>query len=304
MRIADETQEVIEYSQQLKQKVGRARSHRERAARRQRAVAPARPAKGRFPQPGQPRGAPPAGVDPLLLRILMDNRDLDPSQLRRFARIIHGESERMTRLLDEILDLSLLERGETTWALEPVDAATVLQRAIEASAGLASHASVRLVADQRVPEAIVEADADRLSQVFLNLISNAIKYNTSNDPHVRITSQITDDHYEITIEDNGPGIGPRDRERIFEKFSRAWSQKPSDRSGTGLGLAISWQIVHRLGGKLELLPATATGAKFRVSLPILHPARSPHAVRERPSTCTSARDPVRASPAEPSRGDP
>jgi signal transduction histidine kinase len=180
----------------------------------------------------------------------------------------------MTRLLDEILDLSLLERGEARWVLEPVDAENVLERAIEASSGLASQASVRLLSAQRVGQAMVEADADRLSQVFINLLSNAIKYNDGAHPEVRIRSRIDADRYEMVIEDNGPGISPRDRERIFQKFSRGWSQKQSDRTGAGLGLAISWQIMNKLRGNLELMPADV-GARFRVSLPILRTAPSP-----------------------------
>ncbi len=272
MRIADETQEVIEYSQQLKQK-----SEELEVTARQ-----LRDANERLRQLDQQKDdflsqvshevrTPLASIRSFS-EILLDNEDLDPGKLRRFAGIIHGESERMTRLLDEILDLSLLERGEARWVLEPVDAETVLERAIEASSGLASQAAVRLQTDERVGQAIVEADADRLSQVFINLLSNAIKYHDGDHPEVRIRSRIDGDRYEMVIEDNGPGISPSDRERIFQKFSRGWSQKQSDRTGAGLGLAISWQIMNRLGGTLELMPETGVGATFRVSLPVLRTA--------------------------------
>jgi hypothetical protein len=272
MRIADETQEVIEYSQQLKQK-----SDELQVIARQ-----LRDANERLRQLDQQKDdflsqvshevrTPLASIRSFS-EILLDNEDLDPGKLRRFAGIIHGESERMTRLLDEILDLSLLERGEARWVLEPVDAETVLERAIEASSGLASRAAVRLQTDERVGQAIVEADADRLSQVFINLLSNAIKYHDGDHPEVRVRSRIAGDRYEMVIEDNGPGISPSDRDRIFQKFSRGWSQKQSDRTGAGLGLAISWQIMNRLGGTLELMPETGVGATFRVSLPVLRTA--------------------------------
>jgi signal transduction histidine kinase len=103
--------------------------------------------------------------------------------------------------------------------------------------------------------------------VFINLLSNAIKYNSSQDPEVHVLSRLCDDGYEVVIEDNGPGISPIDRKRVFEKFSRGWMQTPSDSSGAGLGLAISWQIMKRLNGSLQLLPDTGLGARFLVSLP-------------------------------------
>jgi signal transduction histidine kinase len=268
MRIADETQEVIEYSQQLKQKseeLGITAKQLRDANERLRQLDQQ---KDDFLSQVSHEVRTPLASIRSFSEILLDNEDLDPSQQRRFAGIIHGESERMTRLLDEILDLSLLERGEARWVLEPVDAETVLERAIAASTGLASQASVRLHTDERVGHAIVEADADRLSQVFINLLSNAIKHNDGEHPVVRIKSRIDAGRYEMVIEDNGPGISASDRERIFQKFSRGWSQKRADRTGAGLGLAISWQIMNRLGGKLELVSETGAGAKFRVSLPV------------------------------------
>jgi len=276
MRIADETQEVIEYSQQLKQKseeLGVTARQLQEANERLRQLDQQ---KDDFLSQVSHEVRTPLASIRSFSEILLDNEDLDPSQQRRFARIIHGESERMTRLLDEILDLSLLERGETRWALGAVDAETVLERAIEASSGLASRAAVRLDIEERVGQAVVEADADRLSQVFINLLSNAIKYNDGEHPEVRIKSRIDGDRYEMVIENNGPGISPSDRARIFQKFSRGWSQKQSDRTGAGLGLAISWQIMNRLGGTLELMPETGAGATFRVSLPVIRTARPPH----------------------------
>ena len=112
----------------------------------------------------------------------------------------------------------------------------------------------------------MEANGDRLAQVFINLISNAIKYNTSDDPQVRIQSRIDGALYEALIADNGPGIREDEREKIFSKFMRGSAQTRGDAAGAGLGLAISWQIMRRFGGSLTLLPADGPGACFRVAL--------------------------------------
>jgi Na+/proline symporter/anti-sigma regulatory factor (Ser/Thr protein kinase) len=198
--------------------------------------------------------------------ILLQTPDLDREQLRRFLSIIHDESMRMTRLLDGILDLSVLESGNTPRTLTPIDPETALDNAIEICRGLAAGPAVQLLSMQRARSVTVMADGDRLTQVFINLISNAIKYNTSAEPVVRIASTVRGNSYEVAIEDNGPGIRPDVRERLFSKFSRGWAQTPSGAQGAGLGLAISRQIMHRLGGTLELMPDPGRGACFRVQL--------------------------------------
>ena len=204
--------------------------------------------------------------------ILLDAPDLQSHEARRFLRIIHEESIRMTRLLDGILDLSVLEGDAAAWTLTRTDPQTALANAIGVCEGLATTAGVRIVRDPGPPSVRVMADVDRLSQVFINLISNAIKYNTGPAPQVRISERLQGDRYEVLIADNGPGIGPDVRERMFSKFSRGWSQQQSTTHGAGLGLAISWQIMRRLGGALELVETTGTGACFRVRVACLAPA--------------------------------
>lgn len=199
--------------------------------------------------------------------ILLDTPDLGRAESERYLRIIHDESLRMTRLLDGILDLSALEAGDAGWTLTPVDPQLALANAIGVCEGLAATAGVRLErADGAGRGVRVMADLDRLSQVFINLISNAIKYNTSPSPQVRIASRAAGSVYDVLIEDNGPGIRADDRERVFQKFSRGWVQTRSATQGAGLGLAISWQIMRRLGGNLELIDGAGPGACFRVRL--------------------------------------
>jgi Na+/proline symporter/nitrogen-specific signal transduction histidine kinase len=210
--------------------------------------------------------------------ILLESPQLGRAQSERFLRIIHEESIRMTRLLDSILDLSVLEGGDSRWVLAPTDPDVALDNAVGICRGLSAAPVIQLVSTPRIKGHCVMADPDRLSQVFINLLSNAIKYNTDLEPQVRIASVLREDVYELTVEDNGPGIPAHVRERLFSKFARGWAHSLPGTQGAGLGLAISWQIMQRLGGTLELVKGSARGACFRVQLPRTDAQRTPGTV--------------------------
>src|SRR5690606_14572234 len=131
--------------------------------------------------------------------ILLTVDDLTTAQRERFVTTIHNESVRLTRLLDDILDLSALEQGERGWENAPVDAEGALEQALMVCEGLARMRGVTLEDGPRAGGAIVLADAGRLSQVFINIISNAISYNDSDDPRVNISSQVADGLYQVAI---------------------------------------------------------------------------------------------------------
>ena len=211
-------------------------------------------------------------------QILLEAPGLDQDLAQRYVRIIHDETVRLTRLLDSTLDLSLLERGEAPWSRAQIDPEAALDRSIRICHGLAG-SRVRLKSLERAQGVVVEADEDRLCQVFINLISNAIKYNTGDAPQVTIRSALREGAYEVEIADNGPGIRGEERERIFSKFVRGWAHTQTGASGAGLGLAISGQIMRRLGGTLALVPGEGTGACFRVTLPVREAAARGAAAR-------------------------
>jgi signal transduction histidine kinase len=134
---------------------------------------------------------------------------------------------------------------------------------------------MRLVIGSRMPSALVSGEPDRLCQVVINLLSNAIKYNDAPDAMVEVRSRAGRGRYIIEVADNGPGIAKAERKLIFEKFARGQSGGVAAPAGAGLGLAISRQLIERMNGKLELMPAAERGACFRVTLPLL-----PQAARE------------------------
>ncbi|HEX7044579.1 MAG TPA: sensor histidine kinase [Burkholderiales bacterium] len=266
MKIADETQRIRAYSRQLEEKSRELEAAAEQLRAANERLRRLDSEKDEFLSQVSHEVRTPMTSIRSFAEILLEHRDLDKAEAQRFLRIIHDESVRLTRLLDNTLDLSLLERGERPWLIERIDPEAVLDSATRACQGLAAHARVRIVSGPRATGVRVDANADRLSQVFINLISNAIKYNTSDTPYVRISSAVHDDTYEVLIEDNGPGIRPEERDMIFSKFRRGWAHTQAPVRGAGLGLAISWQIVQHFGGSLTLLPNTGTGACFRVAL--------------------------------------
>lgn len=273
IKLVDETQQVIEYSQQLEVQSKELQTTMVALREANERLRQLDAQKDDFLSQVSHEVRTPMSSIRSFSEILMDGADLDSEQGRKFLGIIHDETIRLTRLLDEILDLSHLESGELSLRLEDVNAADVLARSVDTCRGMAASAGVEISIGTAVAEAPIRADADRLSQVFINLMSNAIKYNTSDTPRVTLSSRIDGGMFYAYVDDNGPGIRPEDRERIFTKFSRAWSAAQPNRTGAGLGLAISRAIARKLGGELELLPSTGRGegrggARFRLRLPL------------------------------------
>ena len=203
--------------------------------------------------------------------ILLDNRDLSQEQMRRFLDIIASESQRLTRLIDEILDLARLEQGRSEWHIDRIDAAETVKQAVAATGGLFQDQQVELITDIRAAgteAALVDADQDRLIQVCVNLLSNAVKYADRSDARVWISGRPEAGSYRLTVADNGPGISASDRTRIFDKFAKAADTAPDRPPGTGLGLAITRHIVEYLGGRIWLDESEGSaGARFHVTLP-------------------------------------
>jgi Na+/proline symporter/signal transduction histidine kinase len=197
--------------------------------------------------------------------ILMAEENLPEGEKRRFSAIIHDETLRLTRLLDDLLDLSVLENGEVALNWQDVSLTEVLDRA-EAAALPAGSGEPLLVERNRSEEQLIlHTDSGRLAQIFINLISNARKYCAAEVPRLAIRVRQRGDEVLVDFVDNGPGIPREERETVFEKFARSEGGKAA--AGAGLGLAICREVAARLGGTVAYLPGQGGGA-FRVSLPV------------------------------------
>ncbi|WP_373353283.1 ATP-binding protein [Pseudoroseicyclus sp. CXY001] len=181
---------------------------------------------------------------------------------RRYAAIISEEAMRLTRLLDDLLDLSVLENGQVVLNI----AAQPLRQTIERAIGAAGQRAegLRILRRPGEEELRVTTDHDRLAQVFINLISNAAKYCDAARPELRIDIRRAGEAVVIDFTDNGSGIPAEHTSLIFEKFSRLTDHARA--GGAGLGLAICREVMERLGGQIAYLPGQG-GAAFRVTLP-------------------------------------
>ncbi|MCF6443709.1 ATP-binding protein [Nereida sp. MMG025] len=188
--------------------------------------------------------------------------ELSVFEQKRYSSIIHDEARRLTRLLDDLLDLAVLENGQVSLNIEVDAIGDILDRSIAAVAKKDTKLDIKR---RRIAERIkVQTDVDRLSQVFINLIANAQKYCDADAPVLHIeVSQVGADVI-VDFIDNGSGIDSPQQAVIFEKFSRLSDHQRA--GGAGLGLAICREIVSKLGGTIRYLPGH-DGAAFRVTVP-------------------------------------
>ena len=195
--------------------------------------------------------------------ILRDTHDLKKEEMRRYASVIHDEALRLTRLLNDLLDLSVLESGQVSLNMREGRLAEVLDHAV--SAALAGSTQRLQVIRRSEGEALqLCSDLDRLAQVFINLIANADKYCDAAAPQLTIAVRSGGGVLTIDFIDNGSGIPAEAQSMVFEKFARVSAEKAG---GAGLGLAICREIMERLGGSITYLNGRRGGA-FRVTLPV------------------------------------
>ncbi|MBI3514672.1 MAG: histidine kinase [Proteobacteria bacterium] len=199
--------------------------------------------------------------------ILHDHAELSADQRREFLGIIIKESERLTRLINQVLDLARIEAGQFDWQIGPVDLRGVVEEAIAATGQLFKDRSVALEASLPGELPLIRADRDQLMQVVVNLLSNAVKFSPARRGRVRVAVDAAADALELRVSDNGPGIAPGDQDTIFEKFHQVGDPLSGKPQGSGLGLAICRRIVEHLGGRIRVDSAPGAGATFAVQLP-------------------------------------
>jgi PAS domain S-box-containing protein len=199
-----------------------------------------------------------------------------PDRAMRLITIAHSNSERLVRLINDILDIEKIESGKMNFALQPVELGAALEQAIEANRGFADNLNVQLVLEPVPAPALTLADPDRLTQVITNLLSNAAKFSPSGEA-VSIGLATQAGCHRITVADRGPGIPDEFRSRIFSKFAQADGSDTRAQGGTGLGLSIVREIVTRLGGSVGFEPRDGGGTVFHVDLPVHVPQQGAQA---------------------------
>jgi PAS domain S-box-containing protein len=189
-----------------------------------------------------------------------------PEKAAGLIKIAHSNSERLVRLINDILDIEKIESGRMPFDVRPMALAPLVQQSMEASNGYLAEHEVKLALVDDAPEAIAIVDPDRLHQVMLNLLSNAIKYSPAQSS-IKVHLRRMEGTVRISVTDHGPGIPEEFRSRIFGKFEQADSSDTRERGGTGLGLSIVKAITERLNGAVSFETTLGAGTTFHVDLP-------------------------------------
>jgi two-component system phosphate regulon sensor histidine kinase PhoR len=190
---------------------------------------------------------------------------LDEGGRERFVSLIVDESERLSRIVNEILLASQLDAGTVTVSGAVVDPLEVAERVVDAAKTYAP-ATITVVLDAPADVGSVVADREKLRQVLVNLVQNAIKY-SPNGGTVTVGAEPHDGRVRVFVKDEGLGIPADEQERIFEKFYRLDPDLSGGVGGTGLGLYICRELVEQMGGRISVTSGPEKGSTFFVELP-------------------------------------
>jgi two-component system phosphate regulon sensor histidine kinase PhoR len=197
---------------------------------------------------------------------LMDGAITDPELSTKFLQTIDRHSNRLTNLIEDLLTISRLESGQITLQMKAIPLRPFASSLIAELQTRAKERGTTLV--NEIPDQLTgRADPDRLEQVFVNLVENAIKYGRAKG-RVTVKGRTVNGHVEMCVADDGPGIPSEARERIFERFYRIDKARSREAGGTGLGLAIVKHIVQSHGGKVWVESGPGQGAHFYFTLPM------------------------------------
>jgi Na+/proline symporter/nitrogen-specific signal transduction histidine kinase len=199
--------------------------------------------------------------------LLFGDRDIAEDQRTRFVGVIIRETERLTRLINQVLDLAKVESGTAAWHMSRVDMKELIEE-VGASLGPLLHER-RMHLAAWLPDAVplIIADRDRMLQVVVNLVSNAIKVCEPGRGRVAIALSVGPDMLRVEVTDNGPGVAVEDQGMIFEKFMQVDDASGAKRPGSGLGLAICRHIVQHHGGSIWVESEPGCGATFGFTVP-------------------------------------
>ena len=188
--------------------------------------------------------------------------EVDPEMLSKGMRVITGETERLAGMVEELLDFSRIQSGRMKLVKDKMDLIAELSEAVLMFEERAKHEEKRLIYEEPDLVAPIEGDRNRLRQVFVNIIDNALKYSDRGDT-VTIKADMRDGNIRITVADTGCGIREQDLPKVKEKFFKA----NSTRRGSGIGLAVADEIVAMHGGSLELTSKENVGTRVTILLP-------------------------------------
>ena len=209
-----------------------------------------------------------------LAELMLDDPGMPAEQRQQFIGIVVTETERLSRLVNQVLDLAKIEADSAEWNDVVVDMRVLVLQAVETTRELFRERGCVIelaLPDADAPPApLVRADPDKLQQVMLNLLSNAAKFVPQGAGHVQVRLQAAAGEVTVSVTDNGPGISAAEQRAAFDKFRQVGDPRER-RQGTGLGLPISRKIMEHYGGRIGVRSTPGQGATFHFTLPLAPP---------------------------------
>ncbi len=260
MEVLDETRKVITYSRDLERATAELKAANERLEELDRL-------KDDFISTVTHELRTPLTSVRSLAEILHANPALSDVKHKQFIAIIIKESERLTRLIGQVLDVQKIVSGKTQWHLAPVNITHVILEAVESTRRLMDEKNIELLLDLDETLPTIFGDHDRLIQVMVNLISNAVKFCPASDGALTIILKADKGNLKVAVKDNGIGISKKDKTIIFDKFQQVKSSSTGRPAGSGLGLSITKHIVEFHKGRIWVKSKPGKGATFSFTLP-------------------------------------
>ncbi|MBK7541844.1 MAG: histidine kinase [Candidatus Competibacteraceae bacterium] len=267
MTILDESTQVIEYSRRLEQKSRELESASAELREANNQLQKLDQLKDEFISTVTHELRTPLTSIRAFSEILLSSPDVAVEQRSQFLGIIVKESERLTRLINQVLDMAKIDSGRIDWRIEDIDLRALVEDAINSTSQLFRDKSVALTEELGDKPVIMAGDRDRLIQVIINLLSNAVKFCLDQDGKVIIQLFPVETRWRVVVIDNGPGIAADQHQLIFEKFHQVTDAHAGKPKGTGLGLPISQKIVEHHGGSIWVESEIGQGSTFIVDLP-------------------------------------
>ncbi len=207
-----------------------------------------------------------------LSKIILDySSELDENRKKEYLQILVNESDRIGRLINQVLDIEKIQSESVPLQPEPVDMAAIVRRCITGMEQLFAEKNITCACELGTAEVVVHGDRDRLTQVVVNLLSNALKFCEPDTGKITVGLHAKGRSAWLLVSDNGPGISAAAQKIIFEKFTQVHSREQGKPQGTGLGLFITKNIVEQHGGSIQVESQPGHGATFKVQLPLGQP---------------------------------
>jgi len=268
MQALDETQQLMRYSRELEQKSRELEKATEKLRMANERLKEMDKLKDDFITTVTHELRTPITSIRALANIVHDNRDLDEEKKQEFLGIVIKECERISRLINQVLDLEKMESGHAEWHISEVDMIEVVKSSAKNIHGICEEKDIELIEDYPAGMSTFQGDRDRLMQMVINLLSNAVKFCDQEKGRVEIRLREEDGEINLMVRDNGIGLDPEVQPYIFDKFSQFNDYKSGRPQGSGLGLSISWRIVHLHQGKIWVESEAHKGATFFIKIPL------------------------------------